>query len=308
MNQTTSRPAFLERLWQNPYLLLILTTMFWGGNITIARGLNQVIPPVTLAFFRWLTALIILLPTTWAHIKRDWPIIKARWFILSVLGFLGITTFNTLLYTAVRTTTAINGSLIQTTMPAMIILITLVLYREKISGRQAIGLVICMSGATFIVLRGQVSNLFSLTFVAGDLLLVLAVFLYALYSVFLRYRPVMHPASFVTSTFAYGELLLLPVFLWELSTGATFPIETRTVLSILYVGIFPSILAYFFWNQGLRLIGANRGGLFINFVPVFASLFAIIFLGERLQFFHIVGMIFIFTGMVLFNTVLQKKL
>lgn len=152
-----------------------------------------------------------------------------------------------------------------------------------------------------MVLRGQITTLLQLSFVQGDLLILLAVTLYALYSVLLRKRPLIHPLSFLTYTFGAGVALLLPIYLWELSTGARAVMAAPTYLAILYVAIFPSIFAYICWNSGIAQVGASRAGLFVNLVPVFAAIFSIIFLGERLQSFHFVGLLLIFGGMFLFN-------
>ena len=285
----------------NPYLLLLLPPLFWGGNIVVARGVTGVVPPITLSFWRWCLAFLILLPLTWRHTRQDWQTAVANWRILTLLGFLGVTCFNTLLYLAVQTTTAINGSLMQTAMPAAVIVISWLLFGEKISLRQGIGVAVAISGAFFVVLRGQISTLLQLSFVQGDLLILLAVSLYALYSVLLRKRPLLHPLSFLTFTFGAGVALLFPIYLWSLSTGARAAMSAPAYLAILYVAIFPSILAYICWNSGIAQVGANRAGLFVNLVPVFAAIFSIIFLGEQLQPFHFVGLLLIFSGLFLFN-------
>jgi drug/metabolite transporter (DMT)-like permease len=302
-----TRPGAIirKRRWSEkalPYVLLTAAPLCWAGNIVLARGVINIIPPVSFAFWRWTTALVILLPFTWHHVRRDWGRAMQSWKIMALLSVLGISSFNTLLYTAVHTTTAINGSLIQSAMPAVIILTTLGLYREKVLGIQLSGVAICVAGACVIVLRGQWHTLLDLTFVQGDLLMILAVVLYALYSVLLRKRPGIHPLSFLTMTFGLGALGLLPVYIWEFWRNGPIEITADLLMSVLYVAVFPSIVAYFCWNRGVELIGPNRAGLFINFIPLFASILAILLLGEALRAFHILGMMMIFGGMVLFNT------
>jgi drug/metabolite transporter (DMT)-like permease len=286
-----------------PYLILCVAPLCWAGNIVLARGVNDLIPPVALAFFRWSLAFLVLLPFGLRQAARDWPAVVSHWRIMLFLSLTGITCFNTLLYAAVHTTTAINGALIQTTMPALIILISLLAFRDGISRPQCIGVSLCIIGAALVVLRGRLSTLLDYAFVSGDLLMVIAVFLYALYSAFLRRRPPVHPLSFLLYTFGIGCLGLLPLYLWEFSVFGPFRPDGKILLSILYVALFPSIVAYFCWNRGIELIGANRGGLFINLIPVFASLMAIFWLGETLEFFHLAGMLLIATGMFLFNRV-----
>jgi drug/metabolite transporter (DMT)-like permease len=282
-------------------LLLPVAPLCWAGNIVLARGIYEIMPPVAFAFWRWTAAFVILLPFAWRQTLRDWPAAVRHWKILCLLSFLGISCFNTLLYTAVRTTTAINGALIQTTMPAVIILISLVLFKERVTLLQLTGVLLCVAGAGAVVLRGQWHLLTQVSLVRGDILMSIAVVVYALYSALLLKRPAMHPASFLVYTFGIGALGLLPLYLTEIGQGRTFAPGLETLGSIVYVALFPSIVAYFCWNHGVELIGANRAGLFINLIPVFASLMAIMWLGEALEGFHLYGMALIITGMVLFN-------
>ncbi len=284
-----------------PYLLTALAPLCWGGNIVLARGVADIIPPVSFAFWRWTIAFIILLPFTWSRARQDWPRVIKSWKIMSVLSILGISFFNTILYTAMHTTTAINGAMIQTTMPAVIILVTLLLFKETVSKLQILGVAVCILGAFIVILRGRWATLLGMSFAPGDILMMGAVILYALYSALLRQRPAIHPLSFLIYTFGLGILFLLPLYVWELSGSQTITLTHDVVLSILYVALFPSIVAYFCWNRGVEVIGANRAGLFINLIPVFASVLAILFLGETLQGFHIIGMALIFGGMILFN-------
>lgn len=283
------------------YLLLVLSPLFWAGNAVLARGVADLIPPIALSFLRWAIALALLLPFTWRQTLRDWPAIRSGWKIIVLLGLLGIASFNTLLYTAAHSTTAINIALTQSVMPAVIVLISFALFGEKVTRLQLFAVLLCIFGATYILMHGDWQRLQQLHFVEGDLLMLLAVCLYGLYSVLLRKRPQLHPLSLLTTTFAVGVAALLPLYLWEL--GHTPPLElTRPVLlSLLYVGLCPSIFAYLCWNRGIELIGPNRAGLFINLTPLFASLMAVLLLGEQFQSYHLIGILLIFGGLALFN-------
>lgn len=283
-----------------PYLILIVAPLCWAGNIVLARGMADIIPPVAFGFWRWTLASVLILPFTLRPLAHDRPEITRRWKMLFGLAVLGISSFNTLLYTAVHTTTAINGSLIQTTMPAVIVLLSLVLYREKVSRRQMAGVLLCLLGAGLIVLRGEWRTLLTLSFVQGDLLMIIAVILYGLYSVLLRRRPPIYPLSFLAATFFLGSAGLLPVYLAELAFVGPFTLSRNIALSIIYVALFPSIVAYFCWNKGVDRVGPNRAGLFINLIPVFASLLSVWLLGESIQIFHVGGMALIAGGMLLF--------
>lgn len=288
------------------YLLLILAPLFWAGNAVLARGVAELIPPVAMSFWRWAIALALLLPFTWRQTLQDWPAIRTGWRIILLLGLLGIASFNTLLYTAAHTTTALNIALTQSVMPAVIVLISFVLFREKVTRLQLVAVLLCIFGAASIVIHGDWQRLLQLRFVEGDLIMLLAVCLYGLYSVLLRQRPQLHPLSFLTATFAVGVIALIPLYLWELGNVAPLELTWAIVLSLLYVGLCPSIIAYLCWNRGIELIGANRAGLFINLIPVFASLMAVLFLGEQIQNYHLAGILLIFSGLALFNRPLRR--
>ncbi len=267
----------------------------------MGRGVNQIIPPVTLAFWRWTVALVILLPLTWSRVRNDWQVIRKNWRILLLLSFLGIACFNTMLYTAVHTTTALNGALIQTSMPAWIVMLALLLYKEKIGGIQSLGVLICILGAFSIITRGDLSSFSGLKVVEGDIWMMTAVVLYALYSIFLRKRPQMDDLSLVTVIFALGVLMLFPLYVWEFISVGGVAVDEIVLGSVLYVAIFPSILAYLCWNRGVELVGASTAGLYINFTPLFASVLAVMLLGESLEMYHLVGALMIIGGMILYN-------
>lgn len=290
-----------RRAGVGPYLILGMAPLCWAGNVVLARGVADLIPPVAFAFWRWTLAFVLILPFTWRQLKADWRSVLGGFKMLLVLAALGISSFNTLLYTAVHTTTAINSALIQSTMPSVIVLLSLVLYNEKISAQQMIGVLLGVLGACLIVLRGELKTLQTLSFVQGDLLMIIAVMCYGLYSALLRRRPAIHPLSFLTATFFLGAVELLPVYLWELVRIGSFSLSHDIALSICYVALFPSIVAYFCWNKGIDLLGPNRAGLFINFIPVFASLLSVWLLGESIQLFHVAGMALIVGGMILFS-------
>jgi drug/metabolite transporter (DMT)-like permease len=283
-----------------PYIFLAVAPLCWAGNIVLARGVHALISPVSLAFWRWSLAFVLILPFTWKTARADWTPVVRAWKIMLLLSLLGITCFNTLLYSAMHSTTAINGALIQTTMPAVIILISLMLFRETISQRQLLGVCLCMFGAASVILQGRFDTLMQVTFVRGDAIMMLAVVLYALYTALIRQRPPIHPLSFLTYSFGIGAMGLLPIYVWELGTGGVLPLTPAALWSILYVAVFPSILAYFCWNRGIDRIGPNRAGLYVNLVPVFTAVLAVFILGESLKAFHLLGMAAIFAGMGLF--------
>ena len=289
------------------HLLLVLPPLFWAGNTVLARGIAELIPSISMSFWRWTIALIILLPFTWRQTLKDWPKIKKNWKIIFLLGLFGIASFNTLLYTAAHSTTALNIALTQSVMPVVIVLISFVLFRDRISRFQLFAIILCMIGAGYIITHGDWQRFLQFNFVIGDLLMLLAVCLYALYSVLLRKRPDIHPMSFLTTTFAVGVILLLPFYFWESQNTPPLQLTQPVIISLLYVAFFPSILAYLCWNKGIHEVGANQAGLYINLIPLFASLLAVMFLGEHFQSYHIIGIALIASGLGLFNLPLSRS-
>ncbi len=287
------------RLDRHPYLLLTLAVFFWSGNFIVGRAVHGAIAPIALAFLRWAFATLLVMPFAWPHLRRDWPRLAGHWPILLLLSALGIAAFNSLAYAALQWTQAINAFLMQSVMPVLIVAMSFLLYRERISGRQFGGVLLSLSGAAVIILRGDWGALASLSINRGDVLLLFAVLGYAAYSVLLRQRPAIHPLSFVAVTFAAGTLILLPLFIWEsLAVGAV-AFSPAIVLAIAYVAVFPSIVSYLCFNRGVELVGANRAGLFIHLMPVFGSLMAIVFLGESFYPFHAFGIVLIAAGIFL---------
>jgi drug/metabolite transporter (DMT)-like permease len=288
------------------YLLLLLPPLFWAGNVVLARGIIDLIPPVSMSFWRWTIALLLLAPFTWKQVRRDWAVAVQGWKILSLVAFLGIASFNIMLYAAVHTTTALNCALMQAAMPAAIILVSFLIDRVRIVRRQAFGTVLCMAGAIYIVLKGEIDTLIELRLTEGDLIMFVAIFFYATYTVLVRRRPQIHPLSFLTLIIAIGVLILFPLYLLEQQFTPALIVNREVLLSIGYVAIFPSIVAYLCWNHGIERLGANRAGLYINLIPLFASVMAVLLLGEEFQPYHWLGMVLILCGITLFN--LQRQL
>ncbi len=284
-----------------PYLLLLLPPLFWAGNVVLARGLANEIPPLALSFLRWAVALLFLAPFTWRQLRRDWPLLAGRWTPIWLCAIFGIAGFNSLLYTATQTTTALNCALMQSLMPAAIILCSFLLERERIVLQQGIGVLLCSCGAAWIVLQGKIFSLGTLQLRQGDLWMLLAVFSYAIYSTQVPRRPRIHPLSFLLLTILLGTLLILPFAFAELLMKGPPDASARVFCGIIYVALFPSIFAYLCWNRGIELIGANRTGLFVNLIPVFAAGMAILFLDESFQHFHLVGILMVLGGMIMFQ-------
>jgi drug/metabolite transporter (DMT)-like permease len=288
-------PRF-SAITESPYLLLTLAVFFWAGNFIVGRAVRADVPPVALAFWRWFFAAILVTVMARRHLSADLAKLRRSWGIVLLLAFAGIACFNTLVYIGLQHTIAVNALLMQSLMPVMIVGLSFLLFKEKIDLIQAAGVALSLLGALTIIGRGSLGVLLSLSLNRGDILVFIAVAGYAGYSIGLRKRPAVHPLSFVAATFILGDLLLLPLYIWETMAGRSLHLDAPTVMAISYVAVFPSIVSYLCFNRGVELVGANRAGMFIHLIPVFGSVMAIVFLGESLQLFHIVGILLIAAG------------
>ncbi len=283
-----------------PYLLLVLTTLFWSGNFVLSRGMHADIPPLALSFWRWALALAIMLAfSSRIFVEQRAIVYRERRFIVTQ-GLLGVTGFNSLIYLAVQTTTAVNVVLINSCVPILIALCSLIIFKEPLSLRQWAGILISLSGVALIIVSGNLTSLVELEFNRGELLVLCAGLTWALYSVNLkRYPADLHPFSYLQGIMIAGLIGILPIYLVELGMGYGLSVTGPTLITIVYVAIFPSVLAFIFWNRAVRDIGANRAGIFIHLMPVFSSIMAILFLGESIELFHLQGIGLVFAGIFL---------
>lgn len=281
----------------SPYLLLVLTTLFWSGNFVLARSVRLDVPPLGLSFWRWALAAALLLPFVWRTMVRDWPLVRANLGLVILLALLGVTGFNTFVYLGVQTTTASNAVLLQSVIPLLIILLSWLLLGVSITLAQGLGIALSLAGVLVIVTRGEPGRLLQLALVEGDLWVLAAVVSWALYSVFLRRLPAgLGGLTLLGYTVAIGVLAILPLYLGETLGGRTMMLEPVTIGSVLYVAVFPSLVAYLFWNRAVGEVGPNRAGQFIHLMPVFGSLLSVLLLGERLYAYHLAGILLVALG------------
>lgn len=291
--------AIFRRAWSNAYLLLTLTALFWAGNSVVARAARDLVPPVALAFWRWFFAFLLIMIVAAPHLKRDRSVLAAKWPAVLALGLTGVAAFNTLLYSGLQFTTALNGLLIQSAQPPLILLAAFLLFRERASLGQIGGVLLSLAGVLVIVAGGDLDALVGLRFNPGDALILIAALLWVIYSVLLRFRPGVHPLSFLAVTFAIAWLFILPIYAVELAAGRRIVVAPESFAALAYVAIFPSLLAYACFNRGVELIGAGRAGIFLNLMPVFGALLAVGLLGERFTLAHAAGMVLIGAGILL---------
>ena len=295
-DQTSRAASTGQWLTNQPYLLLSITAMCWAGNAIVGRLAAGHIPPVTLSFLRWSIAFLLILPLAWRHLAQDWPAIRSKLGVMVTLSLSGIACFNTLQYWALEHTQALNTLLLQSAGPLIVAVWSLILLGVRLTLAQAVGILLSLMGVLLILLQGDLSALSNIRFNKGDLIFMIALAMFALYSVLTLKRPAIHGLSFLAFTFGCGAACLVPLQIWELSARPAMAFNVPNLLTLFYVAVFPSTLAYLCFNRGVRLIGANRAAPFFHVVPVFGSIMAMIFLGERPQPFHFIGFALVLSG------------
>jgi drug/metabolite transporter (DMT)-like permease len=302
MTILTPQPSASDPVrWLNnqPYLLLSLTALFWAGNIVLGRYVAGHVPPMTLSCVRWIGAFFMLLPFAWPHLARDWPVLRTRLPLMIGLSATGFAINNALSYWALQYTQALNALLIQSSGPLFVALWSLTLFGVRLTWAQLAGIAISLAGVLTIILGGDLTALAHIRFNKGDIMLAGALMSFGLYSALMPRRPVTHQLSLITFTTGCGALLLLPFAIWEYSTGFTLKFDTATITSVIYVVVFPSALAYLFFNRGIALIGPNRAAPFFHLMPVFGSAMAILLLGEQPRLFHLIGYALVLAGILI---------
>ncbi len=290
----------MKRLSANPYLLLTLTALFWAGNMVMGRGIRADVPPIALAFWRWVLALVLVLPFALPHLRTQWPKLRAGWRPLLILGVVGIGGYNTFAYLALQHTTATNATLLNSFIPIATIALAFVLLGKRLSRLEGAGVLVSLAGVILIVSRGSVDTLLGLSLNTGDLWMLAAVATWGLYTVGLQWRPEgVHPMLMLAALMIVGIVVLAPFYAWEMAAGRSIALTTTAIGGILYIAIFPGFLGYVFYNAGVAAVGPARGSLFIHLMPVFGTILAAVFLGERPYWYHFFGIGLVFAGIVL---------
>lgn len=292
----------LLRRLDHPVLLLVLTVLFWSGNWVVGRGMRGEVPPVALAFWRWVIALACTLPFALPYRQQALPALRAHWPVLLALGLLGISGYNTLAYLGLRYTTATNGVLLNSFIPIVIILLGWMFLGKRMRWQQALGLGVSLCGVLVVVAHGEPARLASLSFNSGDLWIMVSVFVWAAYTLLLAKRPDgLHPMLLLALLTAVGVLGLLPLYAWELAQGLRLQPSAAALAGIAYTGIFPAFLGYVFWNRAVARVGAASAGLYIHLMPVATPLLSTLFLGESARLYHLAGMALIIGGILISN-------
>ena len=292
----------------NPHLLLVLTAMFWAGHWIVARAVVPYVTPIGMAFWRWAAAIAILAPFAWPHFVRDRDRLRAGWKPVLFFGTCGTVVYNAVGYMGIQQSSATNAVLLQSVTPGIIPLVAWLMFRERIGPRTALGLGISFSGVLAIVSRLDAAALAGLEFAPGDLWLLANVFLWALYTVCLRWKPQdLHPLAFMLAVMVAGLATGIPAYALDLAAGGRLEANWGSVSGILYLAAFPSILCYVMWNKGVAEVGAAKAGAYLHLIPLAGSVMAILFLDERLHLFHLAGITLIFAGVLLVSRDRMKE-
>jgi drug/metabolite transporter (DMT)-like permease len=281
----------------SPHLLLALTAFFWAAHWIVARAVHPYVSPVSLAFWRWVSALAFLAPFAAPLLARQWPVARAAWRPILFFGTCGTVLYNAIGYVGIKQTTATNAVLLQSVTPALIPLFAFALFRERIRPRTAAGLALSFAGVLAMVRRRAPAAPAPPRLNPGDLWLVANVALWALYTACLRWRPKdLHPLAFMLAVMLAGMLTGLPAYLIDFGAGGRFEANPGSVLGTLYLGLFPSVICYVMWNRGVAEVGPARAGVYLHLIPLFGALMAVALLGEQLHPYHLVGIALILLG------------
>lgn len=287
--------------------LAVFATIIWSGNFVISRGVSQQIGPISLAFYRWLTGTLIIAPFAWSKYKAEKILVRNNWKYLFWTALSGIAIFNTMVYIAGHSTTAINMALIGTTSsPIFATVMAVIFLKEKMSGFRVAGFVLCIAGILLLISKGSLQTLAAFHFSRGDLWVLAGALAFAVYSILVRKKPAgISPVNFLFVIFASGTLLLFPFYIAELfyETGPQWSLSLLGV--ILYLGAGTSVVAFLCWNMAIEKLGAGRTVLFGNLIPIFSVWEAVLLLGEKVTGIHLMSGVLVIAGLVIANSKLK---
>jgi drug/metabolite transporter (DMT)-like permease len=288
-----------EWLWGSPYVLLSIAAFCWASNSVIGRAVRDTIPPVALAFWRWFLAAVLMTVLAWAQLGKERAAILAQWPCIAAAGGLGVAGFSLLLYYGLHGTTAVNSLLVQAAQPCVTLVALAALFGEKPTARMVVGLLLSLAGVAAIVARGPVAGRLTLSTNPGDLLILAVTVAYSLYTILVSRLSLRDPIVAAAAIFVAGALWLAPVYGAEILAGRVMVVTPATVAAILYAAVFPSCLAYIFYNRTVVLIGPARAGSVTNLMPIFGTLLAMLTLSERLYGYQLLGISLVIAGIFL---------
>ncbi|CAN7607189.1 DMT family transporter [Bosea sp. LjRoot237] len=289
------------------YWLATLPPLFWSGNFLIARLMRESIPPVQMSFWRWSLVLLILAPFCWRPVVDSWPRIRSNLPFLALLGAIGVTAFNCFVYAALHYTPVANAALVNSLLPVATFLLAYLILKESLTRQQLAGIALSLCGAVLVICRGDPGTLLSVALNRGDILVFAGMSCWALYTVLIRWRPAGLPAmAFLGVTVFFGVLFHLPAVAWEYALQGGFQPTMATASALIYFALFPSILAYVFWNRSVAVLGPGRTGMFMHLLPPTSAALSFIVLGEQIVWFHLAGFAIIVCGIWLVTSAPRK--
>jgi drug/metabolite transporter (DMT)-like permease len=288
--------ALWKGLWGQAYVLLTLTTLMWGGNAIAGRLAVGEVSPMMLTCLRWVIVVTVLLPLVGRQVIAEWPKIRERWVFTILMGAFGFTGFNALFYAAAHYTTAVNLTIFQGSIPVLVLLGTVLFFKARVIPLQIIGMIVTILGVILVSVKADLEILRTLALNIGDVWTLIACVFYAGYTLGLRHRPAIPSLIFFASLAGVAFMTSLPLLWIEAAQGALqFPTPKGWAI-LLYVGLLPSLLSQVFFMRGVELIGPARAGLFVNLVPVFGALLAVVLLSEPFAIYHALGLVLVLGG------------
>lgn len=282
------------------YLFLILANLFWAGNYIFGKLVVTELSPLQITFSRWTIAVCLLFPIAHLLEKPSWKMVFKKWRILLAMGLLGAMGYNLLLYEALHYTTSLNASLVNAMNPALIALCAALFLRESITPPRIIGLLISFIGVLVVLTNGHLWLVFQNKYNLGDLIMLGAISIWTIYSLLGRSIKSIPPIASTAVSAFLGLLVLLPFFLMS---DMKFPLSQSATIGILYIGIFPSVGSFIFWNSAIREIDASRSGIYMNLITVFTAIISVL-IGNPINPSQIFGGLLVFTGVYI--TTLKK--
>tara|TARA_A100001011_G_scaffold51426_1_gene49493 strand:+ start:2482 stop:3384 length:903 start_codon:yes stop_codon:yes gene_type:complete len=285
------------------YIYLLLTVTFWAGNFIVGKYASYYeVPPFSLNFYRWFFAWLILAPFTIPEILKHKEYIKQNYKLFLILGVTSITVFNSIVYYSLNFTQVISGVLMISTIPVMIMLFSSLLKIEKTNTFQIFGVLFSFTGVILIITKANLEILKNLDFNKGDITMVIAMFSWALYSALLKKQThKLSQLSLLEVIITFGLIFLIPIYLVEYQLGYRINLEKPFILILGYVVLFPGLASFILWIKGISMIGANRSGVFLHLMPILSAIMAMIIFKEKFMIYHVLGTIFIITGIFLSN-------
>lgn len=294
--QEPGKATVAHGLFGNPYLVLALASLCWSGNHLMGRAIAGHVPPLTITTLRWLLAAVVLFPFIRAHLVRDWPLIRRYFGVLVYLSLIGGGIFGALQFVGLQLTAALNVSVMNSLAPLFIAAASAAMFGDRLTTGQVVGILISLLGVLAIITKLDPGVLRHLSFNTGDILILINMALWGVYSASMRWRPAIHPTSFMFMFCLISGIAMLPAMAWEYSTGFRLQPTLLTLGSIAFVTLFSTIVAFMCWTRGVELIGPNRAGVFLHLVPIFSALLTGALLGEPLMSYHVIGFALILAG------------